>query len=288
MAPESLTFVSVWSEALSIRPMQKCPVKPKTSVLRVPTMGKPKYRSPAELADIQGCSERTIREWCKQGVIPEASTTKGHHWRIRMPLSMKTRYELEKRRDDWPFKGQTRDLQGDFSEDIAERLLLTQFYQLGLYEKPPVPYLAELPDVLTKGFIAKPISKKEILARKIQDLIMKRFENGESLSDLLLTGWVYHVWHEKQRCPTVEEIAELMGISRDTFYRRGHTRQEIERAYLTASGESKRDLPDPDGFNPVQRANRKARKPGFERLHHDYDPPLDSPDARCFASRQRS
>jgi hypothetical protein len=60
-----------------------------------------------------------------------------------------------------------------------------------------------------------------------------------------------------------------MGISRDTFYRRGHTSKEIEGAYYTASGESKRELPDPDGLNPVQRANRKAKKPTFASLQRD-------------------
>jgi len=99
--------------------------------------------------------------------------------------------------------------------------------------------------------------------------IIERLETGKSFSDLLLTGWVYHFWHENKDRPTVAETAELMGISRDTFYQRGHTSREIERAYYTASGESKRDLPDPDGLDPVQRANRNAKKPGFARLHCD-------------------
>jgi hypothetical protein len=227
--------------------------------------------SPAQLAQLHGCSQRTAREYCKSGLIPEAFKTKGGHWRIHMPLSMKTRYELEKRRDDWPFKGmKVGDIRGDFQEDIAERLLLTQLYQLGLSETPPVPYLAELPDLLEQGLIEQPISRKEKLARRIQDLIIERLETGKSFSDLLLTGWVYHFWRENKCRPTVAAIAQLMGISRDTFYQRGHTSQEIERAYLTASGESKRDLPDPHGLDSVQRANRKARKSTFASLQHDY------------------
>jgi hypothetical protein len=67
----------------------------------------------------------------------------------------------------------------------------------------------------------------------------------------------------------VAEIAGLRGISRDTFYRLGHTKQEIERAYFTASGEVKRDLPDPRGLDSVQRANWKARKPTFESLQRN-------------------
>jgi hypothetical protein len=60
-----------------------------------------------------------------------------------------------------------------------------------------------------------------------------------------------------------------MGISRGTFYRHGHTSREIAHAYLTASGELKRALPDPDGFDPVQRANWEAKKRCYDS---DYDP----------------
>jgi hypothetical protein len=255
--------------------MQKCPVKPKTSDLANGAGAKGqgeavKYMSPARLAQLLGCSQRTAREYCKSGLIPEAFKTKGCHWRIRMPLSIKTRYELEKRSADWPFKGKARKLKDVFADDFAEWLMLAQVYQKDIRKRAPIPYLGE-PDDLFQ-FSQQCFGKKEKAARRIQELIIERLHSRKPLHDLLLKGWVYQFWRKNKRCPTVDEIAGLMGISRDTFYRHGHTRQEIERAYLTASGESKRDLPDPDGFNPVQRANRKARKPGFERLDPDYDP----------------
>jgi hypothetical protein len=277
VAPESLTFSRVWCELL-IYPVKKCPIKQKTSALAASNAQqrftkRRDWGSLAGLAKLQGCSQRTIREWCKGGSIPEAYQTRGGQWRIQKPLSGKTRWELARRRDDWPFKGiKIGEIGGDFSPDIAERLLLTQLFEVGISETIPVPYLAELDlDLLEQGLIKQPIGKKEILARRIQDLITERLEAGKSFSDLLLKGWVYFFWRENKKCyPTVAEIAQLMGISRDTFYRRGHTSKEIARAYYTASGESKRDLPDLDGLDSVQRANRNARKRTFASLQHDY------------------
>jgi hypothetical protein len=48
-----------------------------------------------------------------------------------MPLSVKTRYELEKRSADWPFKKfkkNARGLEGDWDPDFAEWLTLAQLY----------------------------------------------------------------------------------------------------------------------------------------------------------------
>src|SRR6266700_8261094 len=84
---------------------------------------RPEWVSPTHLARLQGCSARTVREWCKGGLIQEAYQTRGGHWRIRMPLSGKTRLELHKRSSDWPFKEGAGDLQGDFAPDIAEWLM---------------------------------------------------------------------------------------------------------------------------------------------------------------------
>src|ERR1043166_603302 len=96
--------------------------------MRKQQFGKPKYLSPAGLAKLQRCSERTIREWCKQDVIPEASRTRGGHYRISMPLSAQTRFALEKRSRNWPFKNSGGDLQGDFEPDLAEWLTLALIY----------------------------------------------------------------------------------------------------------------------------------------------------------------
>src|SRR5260370_29163500 len=121
---------------------------------------KPKYLSPADLAGIggplkgrpgrkrQNCSERTVREWCKQGLIPEAYQTCGGHWRIRMPLSVKTRYQLDKRSTDWPFEDSGEDFQGDWNPEMAEWLMLAQLYQQRLEDDFPVPTIAELADTL--------------------------------------------------------------------------------------------------------------------------------------------
>ncbi len=133
--------------------MKKCPIKPKTSDVPASngqqSLSKRRdWGSVAGLAKLQGCSQRTMREWCKKGLIPEAYQTPGGHWRIQKPLSIKTRDELEKRRADWPFRGvKGGDIAGDFSEDLAEWLLLAEVYQIDLHKRLPVPTIAELSDL---------------------------------------------------------------------------------------------------------------------------------------------
>src|SRR5260370_39554173 len=72
---------------------------PKTSVL------KGKYCLPKDLARWADRSPRTIREYCKQGRIPEAVRTPGKHWRIKRPLSGKTRLLLKLDRPERLFPG---------------------------------------------------------------------------------------------------------------------------------------------------------------------------------------
>jgi hypothetical protein len=112
------------------------------------------------------------------------------------------------------------------------------------------------------------IKRREAVSR-IRSLIWERLRSGASFDYLILIGLVYQFWLTNQSYPTVAKIARLMGISRGTFYRHGHTSREIALAYLTASGELKRALPDPDGFDPVQRANWEAKKRCYDS---DYDP----------------
>jgi hypothetical protein len=249
--------------------MAECPIKPKTSDLSAPTMGKgigkPKYLSPKGLANLQGCSERTIRTWCKRGFISEAYKTPGGHCRILMPLSVKTRHWLETRSDGCPFDDNVGDFRRKFAPEFAEWLMLAQLYEQRLDQDFPVPTIAELGDTLRDGKIADTSDQRAIKARQIQDEIMQRLEAGKPFSDLILMGLVYQFWHEKKRRPTVAEIAELMGLSRPAFYRR-HTRAELYRALRVACGRVEAHLPDPDGLDAVQKANRKAKKPNFASL----------------------
>jgi hypothetical protein len=228
---------------------------------------RPRSLSPPQLAQLLGgYSGRAVREWCKQGLIPEAYGTQGGHWRIRMPLSVNTRYELEKRQPDWPFKGTIGDLEGEWESDLAESLMLALVYQADIRDPIPVPYLAELPDFPhQEGPTDDP---KESAARKIQNEIIQRLKTGRPFNDFLLIGWVYQYSRQGKDHPTVREIANLMGISRGFYYRR-YTSQQLRKAYVIATGEFKRDLLDSDGLDPVQRANRNAKKPTLASLKHD-------------------
>jgi hypothetical protein len=268
--------------------MEKRPIKRKTSDLSkgIPkrSSGKPwKYTTPASLALDLGCSQRTVRQYCKSGLIPEAYRTHGGHWRILLPYSVKTRLRLLKLQGDWPSGG--REAEGEIESDWAEMLVLAQLCGMGLDEFIAAPFL---PGVIeppqdecvsiahNSNQIDEPIRqdpdemKKREAANRIRSLIWERLRSGASFDDLIIIGLVYQVWLTNiSRRPTITEIARLMGISRGTFYRHGHTNQEIACAYLAASNESRRDLPDPDGLDPVQRANIRARRPAYTSSNYD-------------------
>jgi helix-turn-helix protein len=233
-------------------------------------MRKPEYLSPAQLARGQGCSERTVREWCKRGFIEEAYQTKGGHWRIRTPLSGKTLLELEKRHKDsllnprnrysshLCFK-KARDLHGEWVPDFAEWLMLAQLYQCRLGDEFPVPTIAELGGPLWEGFESTDPRAK--MARQIQDEIMQRLETRKPFWDMLVLGWVYQLSRENQRLPTLAKVAERVWLNRPALYRKKCSAKEIAKAYQVAIGELRRDLPGSDQLDSAQRANRKANKP---------------------------
>jgi len=173
---------------------------------------------------------------------------------------------LERRSADWPFTD--RKLEDIFAPEIAEPLTLALIFEVDLSGEVPVPYLAELADRPHQELTEHATNGKESAAGQIQDLITERLEAGESISDILLIGFVYKFWLDNERPPTLAEIAALMKLSRQAFHRR-YSSLELNKAYLIASGEFKRDLPDPDGLDPVQRANRNAKKPGFSKIHRD-------------------
>jgi len=254
--------------------------------------GKPEYISPAKLAELvgplkgnarrkrQNCSQRTVREWCKKGLISEAYQTKGGHWRIRMPLSGKTLRELEMRDRDSPFYKNARykrskdvrikGFHGNWAPELAESLLLAQIYQVDSLEGVPAPTLAELEDLLDEGLIEEPTDEKAKAARRIQDEIIRRLETGKPFWDLLVKGWVYQLWLEnQQRLPTVEQVAEVMGLSRPALYYRGYNAKKLAKDYRTACDQLKRDLPDLDGLDPVQRRSLMAKKRGFGSIDRD-------------------
>lgn len=106
--------------------MRKCPIRGKSSDLPTANSGceTQKYGSLAGLAMLQGCSPRTIREYCKRGLIPEGVRSPGGHWKIKKPLSEETRSLLSRLRGDWWFTNNEND--DEFEADIAEDLMLAQ------------------------------------------------------------------------------------------------------------------------------------------------------------------
>lgn len=196
-----------------------------------------------------------------------------------MPLSAQTRLSLEKRLPDWPFRGMSKDndMRG-FEPDFAEWLLLANAYQLGLFEDLPVPTLAEggcRPNETPVDDTTE--MRLAIIAERIQGKIICRAEHGKSFSDLILKGlmyqWLYHSSNNDMRCPTVKQMANLMRISRQAFYRQfPQGRKEIEAAYYHSTGRaSKSELPDLYGRDPVLKQNINAKT----KIH---EPEPDSDD----------
>ncbi len=263
--------------------MQKTPV---AVLVRVSTVKQETARQISELrayADIQGCSQRALREWCKKGSIREAYQTRGGHWRIRKPLSWGTRVFLAKRRGEWPFKGKNtvktlgKDWARVFEAERAEWYALAFIYQCPLNEDIPVPYIAEFPDFPERA--DNPADRKAEIARKFQGEITQMVEaraKGEKVEPskfflkLLLLGSVYQFWRERPRKPTMAEMAAFMGLSRTAFSRR-YTRFDLNSAYREASGRIGVVLPDPEGFDEIQRANRRAKKRNFWSIQREYD-----------------
>ena len=250
-----------------------------------------KWGSLTGLAKIQGCSERAIRESCKQGLIEEAYQTSGGHWRIRRPLSWRTRVFLAKRKKtkkslpkrwskarwpkEWPFneEGGGKSLLSD--AELAELLMLHQLYQLPFLEDLPVPAYWEEEEV-DYGIIEKSDPEKVEGVRRIKAEIQRRLEKAVPFWDLHLHGWMYqlvnHCSQEKLPCPTVTQMAKLMRLSRPAFYRRyPNAEQAVAKAYEIAGGKRKEELPDL-GLDSVQRANRGVKKSNFESIQKVYAP----------------
>jgi hypothetical protein len=226
------------------------------------------WGSLAGLAKLQGCSQRTMREWCKKGLIQEAEQTRGGHWRIRKPLGWKTLVFLAKRRGEWPFTaaGEKRSLFSD--SEWAEILMLALVYRQGFREEPPVPYRWE------ETVLWDEIDEEKAEARGIQNDIEKRLQNKGSFWDLLLNGWIYqwvnHCGIEDPPCPKVTQVADWLGLKRQTLYRRiPNVKDEIAKIYARIVGKSEAELPERQAFDSVELASRRAKKPGLDSLRHD-------------------
>jgi hypothetical protein len=176
------------------------------------------HTSPKAVARVLECTERSVRDYCREGKIPEAFRTPAGHWRIALPLSGETKLFLQRIRGEWPFNG-GKEVEGEFDSDIAGWLMEAMLYGKDWQECFPAPELADLEP-----------SKREAAA-KIQSLIWERLKSGDGFSDLLLLGLVYQFWLKTDNYPSVGEVADLMGISRSEFFRRGHSAVAIRNAY---------------------------------------------------------
>ena len=174
-----------------------------------------------------------MREYCARGVIPEAFRTRGGHWRIRLPLSEKTRVVLGRLRGDWWFgPWDKEDVEGEIEADWAESLLLSQLCQMDEEDFIATPFLPGVnepsPDECVfvadnSNRTAEPnkedpdVMKKRMSARLYRSEIYKKVASGASLNPLILIGQVYQFWRKNLRPPTVTEIAQQMRMRRGAY-----------------------------------------------------------------------
>jgi hypothetical protein len=260
----------------------KCPNKRKTSELplgnRKPRLRKPtNWGSLAGLAKLQSCSQRTLREWCKKGLIREAQQTSGGHWRIRKPLGWETRVFLAKRRGEWPFKGEQEATLFSHSE-WAELLMLARVCEKGLREDLPAPMRGES-DVYD-AMIEELDDETAQNVRHIHEEIERRLKNGKPFWDWILIGsmyqWFNHCGMVNPPCPTRSQVAKLLGLSRAAFYRRySNPKEQIADAYVFAGGKLEERPANPNGLDEVENANRNAKRPNFRSIQSDYAPTFD-------------
>jgi hypothetical protein len=184
---------------------------------------KKNYLLPRDLARTIGCSEKKIRQYCKSRKI-EAIKTLGGQWRILKPLSQKTRGFLQMQGLlAWIGNGEA---VGEFDDDseMAEWLLEHIVYGKPVGESIPPD------DEVDVG----PVNRAAMA--RIRGLIREKIKKHESLSSLILRGYVYQFWLKHQREPSVSDVVELMHISWTEFYRRLHSLEEIRNAYHDCEG----------------------------------------------------
>lgn len=185
------------------------------------------YLVPRDLARMLKCSERTARELCKSGKIREARRTSGGQWRISPAFSKQTRAFLQRKvLRDWLSEFNGKEAIGDFEPEHTSSVLWA-----GLLGK-------DADTLYNEEIEESPIPPQALAAMdRIDKLITQREGKGEPFWDLQLQGYVMQVWLKEGRCPTVTEVAKMMGISRSEFYRRGLTAKRLQDAYAVTAGE---------------------------------------------------
>jgi AraC-like DNA-binding protein len=201
-----------------------------------------KYLSLKALARRLGCPERRLRKYCERGEIPEARKTPGGHWRIRHPVSEKTKWVFAKVKREWPFGGSS-DAEGEFDSDHAERVMTAQALKSTVEEVVSDPVLV----------YRYPEEKRQQIAQ-IEKAISAKETAGKGFHDLQLIEAVYTFWREHHREPTIGEIAKKMKLSRSTFYRKG-LKKAFANVIYAVTGEAKAELPKTDTFTPSENPN---------------------------------
>ena len=216
----------------------------------------PKYLHTGDLARMAKRTSRTICEYCRRNKIPEATRTPGGHWQIRQPLTENTKLLLRRLAGHRPLS-LSEAFVGDFEPEHAQALALGMLFGVSPEEVVSDPVL-----------IYRHGPKKRAIAEEIQRGILRREGTKKTYADITLAALISPFWKQHERRPTIAELAKLMNVSRSTFYRK-YTREEVRIAMFAATEESKRELPDLDGFSALQRTTRAAKKPGFSSLHRD-------------------
>ena len=260
------------------------------------------WLSLGSLVRFVGCSHRTMRQYCKRGLILEAFTTPGGRWRVDLSLSPKTDLSLSPKTKRFLLKKKNRfagvrddgESIGDFESELAE--ILTEAHVRGklvenLYDEADEGDLSAteintLDRIAKEGRAAEMHKALRAIRRrggktpldqeKLDQIERDGFAARKRIWETQLLGWVkQHLLKYPGRCPTeppptVAEITQTMKISRSEFYRRGLSSKKIKGAYRIALNEFICDLADSIAVDSTHRANVKAKKATFSQLQNEF------------------
>ena len=219
---------------------------------------KRKFWKISELAAKFRITERTLRNYCTRGLIPEARRKRGStHWRIPLELSWHTKSELRRKS-----KIHKKEMQKIFprtsanvarhsiGDGINEELGVTLFYARQANDTSTLEDAIDMA-LSNEGAVAheyeeieqKRERNKEII--KIHRLVTRRAKARKIANHVLEFRYAAEAVRREPRRVTIEAVARKMKVHKATLYRR-HGREELNkllRMFLRVGGGTALDEP---------------------------------------------
>ena len=159
-----------------------------------------RYATVTQVAEFLNCSERMVRNYCKQKLIPAVQTRGGHH---RIPLSLETKWAMDRLKNPQFWKRPV----GSFRPNTDE------VWEVWVQ----IAKLHGLKGVITDEYDVMRADPQKY--EKLKRAIIKLSNRRSRLDRLILEGWMRKLLRDGKKL-TVTSLIARMKISRDTFYRK--------------------------------------------------------------------